>query len=139
MVRGRVGVANGAIMSTPYWRPVAALAALLLVSAVRAEECAAPARPAMPDGATATMDDMLAGQQAVKDFQASNMEYMHCLERNFNAAKAIVSNAADADARAIANSEYEQAVEAYNAAVSAEEEVAGAFNVELREYRAANR
>ena len=31
------------------------------------------------------------------------------------------------------------AVDLYNAAVSAEEEVAGAFNVELREYRAANK
>lgn len=110
-----------------------------LLTPARADDCVAPQRPVLPDGATATMDDMLAGQNAVKAFQASNMDYMHCLEQAFTTAKAAVSEAMSGDTRTIANAEHSQAVEAYNAAVSAEEEVAGAFNIELREYRAANR
>ena len=56
----------------------------------------------------------------------------------FNAAKADAKDGADAATRALAQSDYKAAVEAYNAAVSAEEEIAGAFNVELRAYKAAN-
>ena len=91
----------------------------------------------MPDGATASLDDMLAGQKAVKAFQASNTEYMKCLEDAFNAAEVNATDSADAATRAIAQAEYNESIEAYNAAVSVEEEVAGAFNVELRAYKAA--
>ena len=40
--------------------------------------------------------------------------------------------------RAAAKVAYDKAVETYNAAVSKEEEVAGQFNTEIREYKAAN-
>ncbi len=120
-----------------------ALAPIALVSAaisgtVVAADCNAPAKPQLPDGATASMEQMLVGQKAVRAFQVSNTEYMQCLERDFNAAE---SNAQSPDAatRALAQAAYAQSVEAYNAAVSAEEEVAGAFNIELREYKAAKR
>lgn len=103
-----------------------------------AADCSAPGKPQMPNGASATMDAMLAGQKAVKDFQASNMTYMKCLEDSFNSAEKTMKAAGDDSTRAAAKAEYESSVEAYNAAVSAEEEVAGAFNVELRAYRAAN-
>lgn len=102
-------------------------------------DCSAPEAPSMPDGATATMDEMLAGQSAVKAFQADNMEYMKCLEAAWEAAEKTAKKADEKAAREAAEARYEDAVEAYNAAVSAEEEVAGAFNVALREYRAANK
>jgi hypothetical protein len=122
----------------------AAVAATLLSSAlattqaVAQDGCERPDRPEVPDGASATMEEMLAGQEAVRSFQSTNMDYMKCLERSFNAAKAMAASAADEEERERASGEYEAAVEAYNAAVSAEEEVAGAFNIELREYKAAN-
>lgn len=103
-----------------------------------AADCTAPEKPSMPDGATATMEAMLAGQKAVKAFQAENMDYMKCLEDAFNAAKSDAKDESDTAKRALAETDYRNSVEAYNAAVSAEEEIAGAFNVELRAYKAAN-
>jgi hypothetical protein len=82
---------------------------------------------------------MVRGQQAVKAFQAENMDYMKCLEADFGAAEAAMKRTADPAEKALAEEAYARAVEAYNEAVSTEESVAGAFNIELREYKAANR
>ena len=82
---------------------------------------------------------MLAGLKAVKAFQADNMAYMQCLERHFTRARGQANSAEDGNSRALADGAYRAAMDAYNAAVSAEEEVAGTFNVELREFRAARR
>jgi methionine synthase II (cobalamin-independent) len=110
------------------------LLALALGSpAAFAGDCSAPESPQLPDGATATMDDMLAGQQAVKAFQAANLEYMQCLEPALADAEAALKDGDDS-----AKETYQQIQETYNAAVSAEEAVAGQFNTEIREYKAAN-
>ncbi|MEE4278878.1 MAG: hypothetical protein V2I82_10480 [Halieaceae bacterium] len=92
----------------------------------------APPLPAIPDGATAPYETMLAGQRAIKAFQAQNMQYMHCLEARFGRLDRADKAAATAEDRA-------QAEDAYHAAVSAEEEVVASFNIELREYRARQR
>lgn len=122
------------------------LSAIVLLGAVAATTagaqpapCSAPVTPTIPDGARASMQEMIAGQQAVKTFQAANMDYMHCLEKRFSAARRNVDRSADAAGRALAEADYARAVNAYNAAVSAEEEVAGLFNIELREFKASRR
>ena len=115
-----------------------ALLGLALVAPLAAaDDCAAPEVPQLPDGATSTMEQMLAGQKAVKAFQVANLEYMGCLEAGLNAAEQAVKSAAE-DEKADAQAAYDKAVDAYNAAVSREEEVAGQFNTEIREYKAAN-
>lgn len=98
-----------------------------------AADCNAPEAPTMPDGASATYEDMIAGQKAVKAFQAANLEYMKCLEPDIATAEAAVQAGEEGAAEA-----YQAAQETYNAAVSAEEAVAGEFNTEIREYKAAN-
>jgi hypothetical protein len=98
-----------------------------------AADCTAPTAPALPDGATANMEQMLEGQQAVKAFQAATLEYMKCLEPALNAAEAGIKAGEEG-----AEAAYQAAQEAYNGAVSAEEAVAGQFNTEIREYKAAN-
>jgi hypothetical protein len=102
-----------------------------------AGECVQPEAPTMPDGASASMEEMLNGQKAVKTFQSANMDYMKCLEEKFTAAEAAGLAGSDEEKKA-AKSTYDKAIEAYNAAVSKEEEVAGQFNTEIREYKAAN-
>lgn len=114
------------------------LSAGIAAGVAQAADCDAPEKPPTLDGSTASMEEMLAGQKAVKAFQSANTDYMQCLEKNFQAAEENAKESADAAARAIAQKEYTQSVEAYNAAVSAEEEVAGAFNIALRAYKAAN-
>ena len=113
------------------------LALLALGSSMAMAECMQPESPTLPDGSSATMDDMIAGQQAVKAFQAANLEYMGCLETQFTAAKKTIEEGKASDAEAL-KAAYEKDVEAYNEAVSAEEALAGQFNTEIREFRAAN-
>ena len=111
----------------------------VLANGAFADDCTSPERPSMPDGGSASMEQMLEGQKSVKAFQSSNMDYMKCLEERFNMAQKEAEAATDDSVKASAQEVYTEAVEAYNAAVSAEEEVAGDFNVALRAYRAANK
>lgn len=100
-----------------------------------AGDCVAPEAPGVPDGAAATMDQMLAGQQAVKTFVAANLEYMNCLDPMIeSAAEAAKADGASDEAIAAVKELEGQ----YNAAVTQEEEVAGAFNTAIRAYKAAN-
>ncbi len=111
-----------------------ALLSLSLASTVSlAGECTAPAKPTVPDGGTASMEDMLAGQKSVKGFQTANLAYMACLEPQIAAARAELEAGDKGAADRITQLE-----ETYNDAVSQEEEVAGQFNTEIREYKAAN-
>ncbi len=98
-----------------------------------AADCAAPAVPELPDGASASMEQVLKGQKAVKAFQAANLEYMSCLEPGMTAAQTAIDEGTEGAAE-----KYEEIQSSYNAAVSAEEGVAGQFNTEIREYKAAN-
>jgi hypothetical protein len=118
---------------------VALLSVLGVSPAFAANDCKAPDMPSLPDGSSASMEDMLAGQKAVKAFQAGNMEYMQCLEAIYTAAEETAKSAGDSASREAAEAQYTESIEAYNAAVSAEEEVAGAFNIALRAFKAASR
>ena len=107
---------------------------LALSTAVSAaDDCVAPGMPESVDGETATLEQMLASQKAVKDFQTANLAYMACLEPALAAAEA----AAKAGEEGAVES-YQKVQETYNSAVSREEEVAGKFNTEIRDYKAAN-
>lgn len=112
------------------------ITALVLNSAASmAADCVAPDSPDVPDGATATMEQMLEGQKAVKAFQAANLEYMGCLDPLVAEAAA----AAKADGASDSAIALVKELEAkYNAAVSKEEAVAGSFNTAIRAYKAAN-
>lgn len=100
-----------------------------------ADECTAPDLPSLPDGATATLEQMLAGQQAVKAYQTSNSEYRTCLEPLVSAAE--VAAAGDSPGPELQET-LKKLNDDYNASVSDEEELAGNFNTELREYKNAN-
>ena len=111
-----------------------AILSLTLGSSVAlAQDCTAPTAPQLPDGASSTMEQMLEGQKAVKTYQAANLEYMKCLEPMLAAAEAELKEGVEGAAE-----KYKQVEDSYNSAVSAEEEVAGQFNTEIREYKAAN-
>ena len=54
----------------------------------RTLECVAPDAPSISEGEESTLEQMLASQKAVKEFQAANLEYMSCLEPKLTAAEA---------------------------------------------------
>jgi len=121
---------------------------LALGSAVSmAEDCVMPAAPTIPNGEDSSLEQMLAAQKAVKEFQTANLAYMSCVEPSVTAAEAAAKDAATKvaekaagaeDALKAANADLLKAQETYNAAVSMEEDVAGKFNTEIRDYKTAN-
>jgi hypothetical protein len=117
-----------------------ALLGLALGSAVSmADECVMPAAPQIPEGEDSSLEQMLAAQKAVKEFQAANLAYMNCLEPGITAAEAALKAAAEAKTgEQEAAEQLQKLQETYNAAVSMEEEVAGKFNTEIRDYKTAN-
>jgi hypothetical protein len=113
-----------------------ALIGLALCSAASmAGECTAPSLPTLPDGAAASMDQMLAGQKAVKEFQAANSEYRACLDPQVSAAE--VAAAGDSPSEE-AQAALKKLNEDYNSSVSREEELATKFNTELHKYKEAH-
>ncbi|MFK8047277.1 MAG: hypothetical protein AB8B81_02465 [Halioglobus sp.] len=116
---------------------IIATLALVFGSAMSNAECMTPEVPTLPSGDSATMEQMIEGQKAVKTFQAANLEYMSCLEKAFTEAAAVVKDSSG-DAQAAAQAEYDTAESAYNNAVTKEEELAGEFNSAIRAFKAAN-
>lgn len=113
-----------------------ALVGLALGSAATmAEDCTVPDVPSLPDGDSATLEQMLEGQAAVKAYQASNTAYRICLEPKISAAEVAASGESPGPELTEA---FTALNEAYNSSVSAEEEVASKFNSELKKYKAAN-
>lgn len=54
--------------------------ALLLCTSASNAECVIKEPPAIPDGTTATEEQMVAAQKVVKDYIALTQEYLACLE-----------------------------------------------------------
>ena len=117
---------------------MAALALSLAGNLAHAQDCDAPEMPTLPDGGSSTMDQMIEGQKAVKAFQADNMVYLECLNKSAELYKNSATGLNPGDEREKLTGKYNDAIEAYNSAVTAEEELAGQFNTEIREYKAKN-
>lgn len=98
-----------------------------------ADDCVAPDAPLISEGEESTLEQMLAAQKAVKEFQAANLAYMGCLEPMLTAAESAAKEGQEGAAE-----NYLKIQETYNAAVSREEEVATKFNTEIRDYKTAN-
>ena len=103
------------------------LAAIASGYGFAAAACEPPSPVPMPDGATASREQMLASQAQVRAYQAAMNELLACIASELE-------------------SEGEQApdefkslmVSRHNAAVAEMEGVAAAFNDQLRAFRAAN-
>jgi hypothetical protein len=98
-----------------------------------ADDCVAPEAPQILEGEDSSLEQMLATQKAVKEFQAANLAYMGCLEPMLAAAEAAAKAGEEGAVEA-----YQKIQETYNAAVSKEEEVASKFNTEIRDYKTAH-
>ncbi|EED35157.1 hypothetical protein NOR51B_1102 [Luminiphilus syltensis NOR5-1B] len=111
--------------------------ALMAASPAFADDCEAPEAPTLPDGSSASMEEMVAGQGAIKAFQAESGEYRTCLDTEIAAAQKRVKKG-DEDDKAEAAAAFEAATEAYNASVATEEKLAEDFNTAIRAFKAAN-
>jgi hypothetical protein len=89
--------------------------------------CESPAVVAIPDGKSATMEQLLAAQGQVKSYMAAMQGYLACIDME--------ADAKGADAPA----EYKaMMVDRHNSAVAEMEQIAAAFNEQVKAYKAAN-
>ena len=97
-------------------------------------ECPYPQAPTkIPDGATATLEDMVAGQKAVNAYQKAINDYTACIDKELddNIAK-------EGDKLKPKDKEQMQRMEAqkHNAAVDQLQSVADRFNEQVKVYKA---
>lgn len=106
---------------------------LVLLAATGAFACDYPERPRIPDGSTASKDEMMAAKGEVSAFLAGVDDYLTCIESSEKEAVAALENPdptelkrrddmlnkkfnAANDEKALVGEEFNQQVRAYNAA-----------------------
>jgi hypothetical protein len=122
-----------------------ALHSLALLAALAAGHayaaCTYPTAPTdLPDGNNATLEQMVAAQKAVKQFDQDINAYTSCLKLESDAALAKVDQGAD-DNKKKDEQKTELArvqVQKHNAAVEADEALASRFNEQLKVFKAKN-
>jgi len=112
-------------------RPLLCVALPLALFALPALSCEYPTRIEVPDGRTATQDNMLEGQQAVKGYMSAMEAYLDCIDKESESLASDGDEDAEKEQRAIL-------VSKHNAAVDDMEGVADSFNEQVRAYKAAN-
>ena len=106
--------------------------AAALIGAPAYAACTYPKAPqSIPDGSTATLEEMLAGQRAVKAFDAEITAYQACLETEHNDALA-ANPGLTTDQK---NERVKILAQKQNAAVDEAQGVADRFNAQIRVYR----
>ena len=113
-------------------RPI--LASLLLVAAPLVFACDYPTQPEIPQGDTASKEQMIAASKAVKAYQGDMVGYRECLDAESTAAIAELE-IGEADEETISNRKA-AASKKYNASVDDEELVVARFNEAVRAYKA---
>lgn len=109
------------------WQTLLAPVAALMLSSVYAE-CIIPETVPVPDGGTATEEEMLAGQKQVKQYIANLGAYRSCIE----AEEAAIGEEQTDKQRTTYN-------QMYDASVDAEESIAAQFNAEVQAWKKAGK
>jgi len=117
-----------------------ALYSLALFAALAAGQaygaCTYPTPPdALPDGNTATRDEMLAGKKKVTEFDQAIGAYTSCLKLETEAALTKTPDMTEEQKAEIRK----MADQKHNAAVEADEAIAARFNEQLRAFNAKNK
>jgi hypothetical protein len=115
-----------------------ALYSIALIGALAAGNayaaCTYPTPPSkLPDGATSTRDEMLAGKKLVTEFDKAIGDYNTCLQKEADEAIAKIPED-DKDRETKKADIQKMADQKHNAAVEADEQIAAQFNEQLRAY-----
>lgn len=107
----------------------ALLAALLAVSAPATAACVYPEPAPIPDGSTATEQQMIAAQQAVKSYVAAMEDYLACIAAEHREATV------EGEDEEVTAQRQKILTERHNAAVEEMETVAARFNEQVRAFK----
>jgi hypothetical protein len=105
-----------------------------LAAATASAECSYPRAPSgLPDGATATQDQMVGGMKAIKEYNNQVTAYLSCLETEMNTRIEAAGPEAPAD-----QVEQIKAIHTkrHNAAVEELESTAARFNEQVKVFKA---
>ena len=104
----------------------------LLFAAQAALACDYPNRVLVPNGNTATTEEMVAGQRGIRKYVADMEVYLECIVEEENAARDSIG-----DIEADMEQERQDLLnKKYNAAVDEMERLAAQFNAEVQAYKA---
>jgi hypothetical protein len=92
--------------------------------------CSRPPEPTIPDGASASQEEMVQGQQAVKAFVKDTTAYVDCVD----AEEKDVAAKAEGTDTPMTPEQHNGYVDRHNAGVDSMQKVAEAFNAQLRVY-----
>lgn len=104
-----------------------------LAAATASAECTYPKSPSgLPDGATASQDQMVGGMKAIKEYNAAVSTYLTCLETEMNTRIEAAGSDAPAD-----QVEQIKAIHTkrHNAAVEELESTAARFNEQVKVFK----
>jgi hypothetical protein len=115
------------------------MTALVLVGGLIAAQanaaCNYPSKPGkMPDGNTASKDEMIAAKKIVVQYNTDMAAYLECLDTEFNAKLASMPKATDKEKADMQKKQDEK----HDAAVNELQTVTDGFNEQLRTYKAKN-
>ena len=115
-----------------------ALLAITILGALSATpalaDCPYPTAPAkIPDGATATLQEMLEGQKAVQAYDKAINEYVACIDKAVNDNIAKAGDSLKPEQKADMQKVEEQK---HNAAIDQEQSVADRFNEQVKVFKA---
>lgn len=104
----------------------------LLFGMQSALACEYPERISIPNGTTATKEEMLEGQRGVKAYVATMEAYLECIVDEEKKARNAIEDLSPEDEQ----QREDMLNKKYNAAVDELERTAAQFNVEVQAYRA---
>jgi hypothetical protein len=117
------------------WIPL--ILALALSTAAHAEDCTYPrSTDAIPDGNTATKEQMIASKNDVSRYNTEMNAYLDCVSRQIDAAKPKDPSKLSKDEKAKVDGQVKILTEKHDAAVDELHAVAGRFNEQLKAFKA---
>jgi len=93
--------------------------------------CDYPSRVPIPNGSTASQEEMIEGQRGVKQYVADMEAYLECIVEQEKVARAAIADLKPEDEQ----QREDKLTKKYNAAVDEMEQVAAKFNVEVQTYK----
>jgi len=111
--------------------------ALALGTVAHAEDCTYPRAPgAIPDGNTATKEQMIASKNDVTRYNTEMNAYLDCMSRQIDAATPKDPSKLSKEEKAKSQAQVKVLTEKHDAAVDELHSVADRFNTQLKAYKA---
>ena len=121
------------------WIPLMLLVSVLGSVAHAQSTCTYPRAPdAIPDGATATKEQMIAAKNDVNRYNTDMNVYLDCIKQELDAATPKDPSKLSADEKKKALEQQKMLTQKNNAAVDELQAVVGRFNEQLKAYKAAH-